>query len=231
MSIPEPCSNSWEKMAISNEGRFCGSCATTVIDFTKLTDEAIQDYFIQHLDSPVCGRFKTRQLDRITIYLPTYLLQEKKTYYWQKFLIVLLICFGNAMLPVEINPVSSQALYAQHAEGSGSSRLKKKSKKRHRSTFTFVGFKRDQFTTYTAIIMGNMVCTPIPDAAKISMITEGSVYKKSNSGNADTIKSNIAARKENGQGKSPAKEIPFQTTQAILPTAFTFSSRPSRRGK
>ena len=63
ISIPKPCSESWENMQTNAQGRFCESCAKTVVDFSKMSDEAILK-FLQKNSQHACGRFRNDQLNR-----------------------------------------------------------------------------------------------------------------------------------------------------------------------
>ncbi len=47
ISIAKPCHEKWEEMTPQNNGAFCGQCSKVVIDFTKMTDDEVQNYFIQ----------------------------------------------------------------------------------------------------------------------------------------------------------------------------------------
>ena len=111
ITVPKPCSQNWDDMQQVNNGRHCLSCKKTVIDFTLMNDEAIQNYFIQNKLQPVCGRFKNEQLDRISIHLPSYLLQ-KKIRPWKKWLVILLLCFGSTVFSVDVF-FGNGNLYAQ----------------------------------------------------------------------------------------------------------------------
>lgn len=55
IEMNNPCSEDWNKMEPTERGRFCNSCQKTVIDFTHLTGQQIQDYFLQH-PFRGCGR-------------------------------------------------------------------------------------------------------------------------------------------------------------------------------
>ena len=68
INIPTPCSQSWEEMSLSGDGRFCAHCQKTVIDFTTYSDTALYNFFAKN-DSHVCGRFLGTQLDR-NIHIP-----------------------------------------------------------------------------------------------------------------------------------------------------------------
>lgn len=62
-SISEPCSESWNKMTASDQGKFCLSCQKEVIDFSTMSDEAIIRT-IEKSNGKVCGRAKKSQLNR-----------------------------------------------------------------------------------------------------------------------------------------------------------------------
>ena len=66
INIPTPCHENWENMTSQSKGRFCGSCQKIVIDFTKMTNDEIIDYFEkkEHQKS-TCGRFYDMQLRQI----------------------------------------------------------------------------------------------------------------------------------------------------------------------
>jgi hypothetical protein len=47
-------------MTPDKDGRFCGSCEKTVVDFTKKTNEEIAAYFLAH--GNVCGKYRADQV-------------------------------------------------------------------------------------------------------------------------------------------------------------------------
>jgi hypothetical protein len=63
LTIPQPCSESWDAMTPAAAGRHCAACQKTVIDFTLQTDAEILAYFAQPL-SGTCGRLWADQLAR-----------------------------------------------------------------------------------------------------------------------------------------------------------------------
>ncbi len=63
IKLPEPCSEDWDRMTPTNEGRFCGACQHDLVDFTQMSDEELMQFFLHHHDK-VCGRFSETQLDR-----------------------------------------------------------------------------------------------------------------------------------------------------------------------
>lgn len=75
LNVPKPCKEKFESFEPRPEGAFCGSCQTTVVDFSSYSDSEIQEFFAQ-ATKKVCGRFKATQLK-------TYQLHRKpETSYW-----------------------------------------------------------------------------------------------------------------------------------------------------
>ncbi|MBC7936103.1 MAG: T9SS type A sorting domain-containing protein [Rhizobacter sp.] len=84
LSIPEPCHENWNEMSPNEQGRFCNSCAKTVVDFSAMTDAQLLFYFENLKNENVCGHVYKDQLDRSIKTLP---LPRKKIFaYWQYFL-------------------------------------------------------------------------------------------------------------------------------------------------
>jgi hypothetical protein len=61
ITIPTPCHEDWNAMTPNEQGRHCGSCVKTVVDFTTWQPLAILEHFETNVN--VCGRFKTDQLN------------------------------------------------------------------------------------------------------------------------------------------------------------------------
>lgn len=61
LSISSPCSEKWDDFTPASGGRFCGSCQKTVVDFTKMGDAEIVDFF-RAKPTHTCGRFRPDQL-------------------------------------------------------------------------------------------------------------------------------------------------------------------------
>ena len=97
ISIPKPCHEDWNKMTPNDKGRFCDNCSKTVVDFSKMTDAEIKSYLIAQEGKRVCGHFRTSQLKRITISIPTQVLFSQ-TQFRKIFLLALLFTMGTTLL-------------------------------------------------------------------------------------------------------------------------------------
>lgn len=64
LSIPTPCHENWDKMSPVEKGKFCGSCQKQVVDFTKMSDREVAQFFKKPSTGSVCGRFMSDQLER-----------------------------------------------------------------------------------------------------------------------------------------------------------------------
>ncbi|WP_426489593.1 energy transducer TonB [Hymenobacter sp. 102] len=58
----QACSESWQHMTPTAQGRHCRSCSRTVIDFTEATQPELEAAFQASPDGRVCGRFRAEQL-------------------------------------------------------------------------------------------------------------------------------------------------------------------------
>ncbi|MEO7925061.1 MAG: carboxypeptidase-like regulatory domain-containing protein [Chitinophagaceae bacterium] len=64
LSIPTPCHENWDVMTPVEKGKFCGSCQKQVVDFSKMNDRDIAQFFKKPSIGSVCGRFMSDQLER-----------------------------------------------------------------------------------------------------------------------------------------------------------------------
>ena len=61
--IADPCHEQWGDMQTDTDGRFCGSCRKTVVDFTMMSDQEVITW-LSGAGKSVCGRFMGDQLNR-----------------------------------------------------------------------------------------------------------------------------------------------------------------------
>jgi hypothetical protein len=97
VSIPKPCHEDWNAMTPNEQGRFCGQCAKTVTDFTGMNALEIQSYLLENSGTRVCGRFRSTQLDTVTITIPEKVLYSQ-TKFRNIFLLALLVTMGTTFL-------------------------------------------------------------------------------------------------------------------------------------
>jgi hypothetical protein len=63
VTIPEPCTENWNKMTANGNGRHCSSCNKTVVDFSKFTDKELVE-FLKKVKGTICGRISEYQVNR-----------------------------------------------------------------------------------------------------------------------------------------------------------------------
>jgi hypothetical protein len=231
LHIPKPCHQGWQKMQPSDGGRYCNHCSKTVVDFTQMSDEAIQQYFIQRQSEGVCGHFKTTQLQRVRITLPGYVLQRKLRG-WQKFLVMLLLCFGSNFMGIDVLwGGNGNALYAQTVTKSKGVAKAKKSKKQKRRLQSHISIAVNRnFWPEDVIAVppngeyfldGIVATKPEPNNAFPKFITcqtenDSSIDKcGKNSGPTITDQASNQQKKE-----TPPQNIPLQRKEYLPPLAW-----------
>jgi hypothetical protein len=95
--LTNPCSENWNSMQVDAIGRFCQSCQKSVIDFSSKTDDEIKAFLQDKKGEELCGRFYLQQVERIRIEIDRNILVSNIPF-WQKFLVVVLVCFGQDFL-------------------------------------------------------------------------------------------------------------------------------------
>lgn len=89
INVKNPCGEKWSEMSKTAQGKFCQSCSKEVIDFRKLSDKEIIDYFKSHQN--VCGIFNKEQTNRDLI-LAKEITSTNNSYY--RYLLSGLLFFG-----------------------------------------------------------------------------------------------------------------------------------------
>ena len=108
ISIPQPCSEDWNKMTPQERGRFCDSCQKCVVDFTGFTDEQLHQYFRKYSGEKVCGRFQNWQLKRVVALSPK---PRNRFYKW--FISLGFVVFLAELLGTEAKAQEPLTLHAQ----------------------------------------------------------------------------------------------------------------------
>lgn len=60
IKIGTPCSEKWDSFERKGSNAFCQSCEKEVVDFTKMSDRQIKNYFVKG-NGNVCGRMRKNQ--------------------------------------------------------------------------------------------------------------------------------------------------------------------------
>src|SRR6187551_1138635 len=62
IQIKTPCDANWQEMTPAESGKYCGACEKVVVDFSKMNDVQIKQYFTQYATQKTCGRFLSYQV-------------------------------------------------------------------------------------------------------------------------------------------------------------------------
>lgn len=68
IKIDRPCSENWESFVKRGLNGFCSKCEKEVVDFTRMSDREIRNYFLNYSNTEVCGRMRRNQQKE---YLPS----------------------------------------------------------------------------------------------------------------------------------------------------------------
>jgi len=99
LELTNPCHENWDAMTASEQGRYCGSCRKTVVDFTTMTDREIISYISLYSNGNTCARVLDVQLNRLIQTPP-----ERKTswkYFWSLALASLLVTYRSVAQQVK----------------------------------------------------------------------------------------------------------------------------------
>ncbi|MBC7864587.1 MAG: hypothetical protein IAF38_16555 [Bacteroidia bacterium] len=82
INIADPCSQKWEEMTPTGNGRFCDACTKVVVDFTQMTNEELIEFY-RTSTKKVCGRYRASQLNKTF----TYSVSVKNPWYFNSALL------------------------------------------------------------------------------------------------------------------------------------------------
>ncbi|SEC40389.1 hypothetical protein SAMN04489761_2899 [Tenacibaculum sp. MAR_2009_124] len=95
-TIPKPCHENWHKMTPNEKGRFCSSCAKTVVDFTQFSEAEVKEYLIENSTQKVCGHFYKKQLHSVVIQIPESSLSHKHSFR-NLFVLAMVLSMGTIL--------------------------------------------------------------------------------------------------------------------------------------
>ena len=67
IQIKNACDANWKEMTPADSGKYCGACEKVVVDFSKMNDIQIKEYFTEYTTQKTCVRFLHSQLDRTLV--------------------------------------------------------------------------------------------------------------------------------------------------------------------
>lgn len=98
-------------MTSNEQGAFCSVCSKTVVDFTALSDEEVQNYFLHKKGEKTCGRFRNDQLTGKENSLNKLLAASIP--FWKKFLAIVVIVFGSLLTGCKENVTGKPVIHDQ----------------------------------------------------------------------------------------------------------------------
>jgi hypothetical protein len=105
IQIPQPCHENWHNMTPDEQGRFCGSCQKTVVDFSAMSDKELLDYITNVSGYTACGRFSNDQLNRTIITA-----ENRRRFSWAYVWNILLATFMITEANAQVCPPKRKAL-------------------------------------------------------------------------------------------------------------------------
>lgn len=127
--IQNPCSENFKAMNSVEGGKFCGSCQTKVVDFTKMSLNEIENYFKTNSTQKICGLYNSRHTTKPSAFTDfinkienaVYKTRFRKVAVWTVSLVFFLLnsykCMGKRMDPIdryENKPVKNDTIVKPH---------------------------------------------------------------------------------------------------------------------
>ncbi len=84
-------------MTPQEQGRFCGKCCKTVMDFSAKSPREVQQILLEHENEKLCGRFKTDQLSKPVTLKISFQSIGNHLSAAQVFFVALLFAFGTTL--------------------------------------------------------------------------------------------------------------------------------------
>ena len=203
-------------MLPNDNGRYCNSCAKTVIDFSVMTDEQVQQYIIQHQQEHMCGRFKKTQLHRIVIDLPANILYVRMPL-WKKFLVACMIIFAASIFPFETTiagnaPTGTSFYQGEPIKVNNDKKPRKTKKKKHRK-YAYNKLQADDIWLVEGTIAGGFgIFDPPVDYSEM-------LHPRKQTDIQTQSDQNIKTKLPGPEKKEPVSIPPFYT-EFILPAIF-----------
>jgi len=93
IGIDKPCSENWNAMTPTEQGKFCQKCATQVYDFTNKSNIEIKQTLRSLIGQPICGRITPAQEDSLNAEFIAWSMQSHRSFQ-SRMLFSLVVVFG-----------------------------------------------------------------------------------------------------------------------------------------
>lgn len=104
LTIPEPCSENFNKMTPVKGGKFCGSCEKTIVDFRTMSDGQILNFYKKN-NGKTCGVFNEGQLNRAM----SFPMEAKPNRNWKAVAALAAgLMFGNGLIGQSMIPKTGE---------------------------------------------------------------------------------------------------------------------------
>jgi hypothetical protein len=184
ISIPTPCTEDWNTMSPTDQGKHCAACNKVVIDFSGMNDQEIMDILLKQKGKKVCGNFYNTQINRPVTHIPL-----KTTYKWPA-IAAMVIAGMFQLMPANSQTENRSQPYSYERVNDTKTELKTEPAKDSLITYTIkVLSKKDKANiagatitiesigTYTSdkngLIHFNIGESKIPDVIRIDLFASG----------------------------------------------------------
>ena len=102
LNMVSPCHKNWDKMSVTQKGRYCNACKKEVLDLTNVDDKDLPTYLAGVTN--FCGRIQPHRLNSIT--------NTHKRFSFKKIAASVIMGLGlNALFPKYSNAQTMTAVY------------------------------------------------------------------------------------------------------------------------
>lgn len=219
-------------MTPNEQGRFCDTCAKTVVDFSVMSDEAVREYFFSNHGKQICGHFKNSQVQRIRIDLPENIFSIPLAP-WKKFFIAFLIIYGSNFLSVDITiaGISHYRSNTFYEKLQDAPIIKKKKKKTHRKKKSELNIIERKIDIIDFELDGLVSLPKIKNWCKTpdtNEITVSPISPKNKDGNTNKSEYSLA---DKNKPWPPAKKPQPEKIEYILPVTIALRNPFSKKKK
>ena len=166
LSIPKPCHENWLEMTPNEKGRFCQSCSKTVVDFTNMKTNEIQEFVHNNKQQRICGHIKQNQLDAINLQISDAIFEQKLSFH-KLFLLALLLAMGTSLFSCSDDKGNTKKIERVEIVEKAIDSIQIEVKKHHDSATTNTSKEKTDRATIKKPKIKDQIITTIGDVAII----------------------------------------------------------------